>query len=185
MEFAGDEKRVQALFSEQLLEDHGLAPGFESLWTRAERVGSAPVRASRKPVMVIVSALIFAGAALLGARLWHPFTPSPTEQALNVSPKIIVAPSPETVRQTNQDSPNKRGLESRPERQKRVPRPRQVERTTAREAALLSSWQSPTQIFMNSPVAVSFNSLPQLNQSAEQLKSFLSRNTDLTKESNQ
>jgi hypothetical protein len=54
------------------------------------------------------------------------------------------------------------------------------QRSVLSEAALLSRWQSPTQNFMQSPSSVSFNSLPQLNQSAKDLESFLPK-----KESNQ
>jgi hypothetical protein len=185
MEFAGDEKRVQALFSEQLLEDQRLAPGFESLWTRAERVGPAPVRASRKSLIVIVSVLIIAGAALLAARSWYRSNPSSKNQALNVTPQTTLTPSPEARPQTIHATAINSGVKPRHERQKRLFRPRPLERAAAPEAALISGWQSPTQIFMSSPVAVNFNSLPQLNQSAEQLKQFLSRDTDLKKESNQ
>lgn len=183
MEFAGDEKRVQALFSEQLLEDQCVAPGFESVWMNAEKVGPAR-RASHKSLVAIFAAFIIAAAALVAVRSWRRSTPS-TNQALNVSPQMIVTPGPETVRQTNRDTALTRGLKPRHERQKRLFRPRPLERNTAHEAALISTWQSPTRLFMNSPVALSFNSLPQLNQSAEQLKQFLSRETDLTKESNQ
>ena|GEM_PF-1689955 len=186
MEFAGEEKRVQALFSEQLLEDQGLAPGFESVWTRAEKVGPAPVRASRRSLIAIVSALIIAGAALLGVRSWYRSNQTSTHQARNVSPQITLTQSPEVARLTTPEpSASSGGFKSHRERQKRFPRPRPIERTNTNEAALLSSWQSPTQLFMDAPAAVSFNSLPQLNQSVEELKLFLSRNSDLTKESNQ
>jgi hypothetical protein len=50
---------------------------------------------------------------------------------------------------------------------------------------MISRWQSPTNILMSSPTAVGFNSLPQLNESAEALKQFLPRNNETIKESNQ
>jgi len=53
------------------------------------------------------------------------------------------------------------------------------------EAALLSKWQSPTQTFMEAPTAVALQTLPQLNQSVEDLKLFLSGNNETIKESNQ
>jgi hypothetical protein len=68
-------------------------------------------------------------------------------------------------------------------RKKRVVRQRQSDSVFS-EAALLSRWQSPTQNFMQSPSSVSFNSLPQLNQSAKDLESFLPKNEGI-KESNQ
>ena len=69
-------------------------------------------------------------------------------------------------------------------RKKRMVRPRQPDSVFS-EAALLSRWQSPTQNFMQSPSSVSFNSLPQLNQSAKDLESFLPKNDKRIKESNQ
>ncbi len=182
MELAGDEKRVQALFSELLLEDQSLAPGFETLWTRAERVGPAQFRASHKSLVAIVSAVIIAGAALVGAWAWYKSTPSSTDQALNVSPQRVVTPSPELVPQPTHGSSGA-GTRSHGH-QKKLPRSRHLDRSATSEAALLSSWQSPTQLFMNYTAAVSLNSLPQLNQSVEELKTFLRNDAELTKESN-
>jgi hypothetical protein len=50
---------------------------------------------------------------------------------------------------------------------------------------VLSSWQSPTAAFLESPARPSFDSLPQLNQSVEDLKSFLPKANQVLKESNQ
>jgi hypothetical protein len=68
--------------------------------------------------------------------------------------------------------------------QKHLARRRQVDRGIATEAALLSSWQSPTQQFMASPTDLALGSLPALNQSAKDLESFLSKNSEIMKESN-
>jgi hypothetical protein len=74
------------------------------------------------------------------------------------------------------------GIET--QRQKHITRRRQVDRGIATEAALLSSWQSPTQQFMASPTDLALGSLPALNQSAKDLESFLSKNSEIMKESN-
>jgi hypothetical protein len=50
---------------------------------------------------------------------------------------------------------------------------------------MLSRWQSPTDILMTSPTTVVLNSLPQLDESAEELKQFLPKKNDTMKESNQ
>jgi len=52
-------------------------------------------------------------------------------------------------------------------------------------ATMLSSWQSPTSSLLQAPTGFALNTLPQLNQSAEELKQFLPKNNDATKESNQ
>jgi len=49
---------------------------------------------------------------------------------------------------------------------------------------MLSSWQSPTQLFMESPTELALLQLPQLNQSVKDLETFLSQDKELMKESN-
>jgi hypothetical protein len=46
-------------------------------------------------------------------------------------------------------------------------------RKLTREAKAITSWQSPTAALLSSPNDEIFTSLPQLNQSASDLKSFL------------
>ena len=179
MEFAGNEKRVQALFSELLREGQRVVPEFETLWTTAERVGPAQVRATRKSLIVIVFAVIILGTAAFVASSWGRVNP---DEALEIpAPKL----APPSLAAPEQPKHNATVAVSHSERRKKPPHSRQIERTFTTDAALLSKWQSPTQSYMNSPVAVSFNSLPQLNQSAEELKQFLPSNPDFTKESNQ
>jgi hypothetical protein len=103
---------------------------------------------------------------------------------VNSAPQTVFTPAFQQVaqqpKQTMPDAPSK-PRPSRPNRR----RIHQPDRAAITEAALLSRWQSPTRIFMQSPAAVNFSSLPQLNKSLEELKQFLPRNTELTKESNQ
>jgi hypothetical protein len=171
MELDGPEKRIQALFSELSLADQNLAPRFQQLWTRAEVTRPAPSFgrsfAVAAAVVVIAAAFSFAlwsrqsQVAINIAPLQIPAVPP---AALNVTPLVAVVESPR----------------SQPPRPKRTIRPRPIERTATTEAALLSSWRSPTQSLMQSPSVAGFNSLPQLNQSAKDLESFLPK-----KESNQ
>ena len=182
MEFAGNEKRVQALFSELLREGQRVVPQFETLWTTAERVGPPQVRATRKSLIVIVFAVIILGTAAFVASSWRGVNP---DEALEIPAPKLAPPSSATPEQPKHSATFAAVVNSRSQRRKKSPHSRQVERTFTTDAALLSKWQSPTQSYMNSPVAVSFNSLPQLNQSAEELKQFLPSNPDFTKESNQ
>jgi hypothetical protein len=112
-----------------------------------------------------VTAVVVVVVAAVSLALWS------KQSQLNIAPLEI--PTPQLaliVQQPQPESP----------RQKKIVRQRQPDRHIFSEAALLSRWQSPTQNFMQSPSSVSFNSLPQLDQSAKDLESFLPK-----KESNQ
>ena len=173
MELGGTEKRIQALFSELSLEDRTHVPRFEQLWPRVERKNPAPL--FRRSWAVTAAVVVIAAASSLA--LWS----RQSQTALNIAPLEIPTPaSPQVASLVKSTQPTET---TRP-RKKRIVRQRQSDNVFS-EAALLSRWQSPTQNFMQSPSSVSFDSLPQLNQSAEKLKQFLPRNTELTKESNQ
>jgi hypothetical protein len=191
MELAGDEKRIQALFSESALRDQSAAPTFDELWLSATTKRSASVctlnksmLAVRKPLLAVTAVLLIA-AASWAAWSWSRSSPSSPQQAVNMPPQPVSPETPafEVVQQKHHvatDLPFK--LRSSRQSHRRI---RQPERSAITEAALLSRWRSPTEMFIKSPATVDFNSLPQLNQSAEELKQFLPRNIELTKESNQ
>ena len=176
MELGGDEKRIQALFSELSFENQSRMPQFGRLWTQVStsRRAVAPLREKNLvgPVAVLVSLLVTASACSLVVWTWYRSTETP-----NIAvqlPSAVEAPYTTT---TEKIEPAR--TESR--RQKRR---RQVDRSITTEAALLSSWQSPTQQFMASPTDLALGSLPALNQSAKDLESFLSKNSEIMKESN-
>ena len=152
MELDGTEKRIQALFSELALEDRGRVPRFEKLCTETTR--PAPVF-RRSWVVTAAVVVIVAGSFALWSRQ--------SQTVLNIAPLEIPAPA----------SPQLASIVELP-RSQQPHRKRTIrQRSVLSEAALLSRWQSPTQNFMQSPSSVSFNSLPQLNQSAKDLESFL------------
>ena len=167
MELGGTEKRIQALFSELSLEDRTHVPRFQQLWTlRDEKTGRAPLFRKSWAVAVVVI------AAMGSFALWS------RQSQLNIAPLEIPTPaSPQiasVVEPARLHQPRKKRivLQRRPD-------------SVFSEAALLSRWQSPTQNFMQSPSSVSFNSLPQLDQSVKDLESFLPKNNGPIKESNQ
>ena len=181
MEFIGDEKKIQALFSELSLEQQSRAPRFEKLWLRAEANSSASPRFVTR--FAIVTASILAAVCLLATALWY--RSSQVEQTAGIPSQVIPATSTHTrITQPEQFlfAHTKDVRTARPRRLVRQPR---IERTAIREATVLSNWQSPTNILLNSPVASFLSSLPQLNQSARDLEQFLPRNNDATKESKQ
>lgn len=166
MELGGTEKRIQALFSELSLEDHSYVPRFEHLWTRAAATRPVPARTFRQSLAVTAVVII---VAMSSFALWS----KQSQVVLNIAPlEIPTTPLPQLAAVVDTSrSP-------RAQRPKRVARPRQTESDVITEAALLSSWQSPTSSLVESPSSISFSSLPQLNQSAKELELFL-------KESNQ
>lgn len=183
MALAGDEKKIRALFSELALQDQSAAPTFAELWQNAASKKPAPVHSFSRPLLAVTAALLIVAASWI-AWSWYTTTTRSShehEQVINVSPQTVsptplqqAAPQPKQLTvafKPRPSRPNKRRLH-------------QPERPALAEAALLSNWQSPTQLLMKSPAAVDLNSLPQLNQSVEKLKQFLPRNTELTKESN-
>lgn len=170
MELGGTENRIQALFSELSLEDRTHVPRFEQLWTRVEKPIRAPLF-RRSWAVTAVLVLIGASSSFV---LWS----KQSQAVLNLAPlEIPTTTSPQVVAVVESARPHQ-------PRKKRIVRQRQSDRVFS-EAALLSRWQSPTQNFMQSPSSVSFNSLPQLNQSATDLQSFLSKNNERIKERNQ
>jgi hypothetical protein len=180
MELGGNEKRIQALFSELSFQDQSCAPRFETLWTTA--TAPAPVRGFSGSVIAIATALIIA-ACSLGAWSWYRSNRSPAGHAVGVEPPTISTP---LVQEATSRASTVGTVRSNPRpRQKRLTRLRQTERAVMRKAVMLASWQSPTQRFIQSPAKSVFNSLPQLNQSVQELKLFLPKNNELMKESNQ
>ena len=155
MELGGTEKRIQALFSELSLEDRRRVPRFEELWTQTT---TRPAPVFRRLVMTAAVVVVVAATSFA---LWS----RQSQVALNIAPLEI--PMPQLASIVEQARPQQ------PPRQKRTVQQRRTDRVVFSEAALLSRWQSPTQNFMQSPSSVSFNSLPQLNQSEKDLESFL------------
>jgi hypothetical protein len=182
MELAGDEKRIQALFSELSLADKRQTPRFEKLWRGAEATSPTP-RLSKSLVFVVATLLVI-GTGMFA--IWLRFTAKDTsiDSANKLTPQQTVAPA-------TPPAPEPQKLALVPPRRQHSHRQRSLARlkltvpTLQERAAVLANWQSPTDTFMTSPVASSFSSLPQLNQSARDLESFLPKNSQSMKESNQ
>jgi len=130
---------------------------------------------------VIACTLAITAACSLPAWSWYKSTQFPA--AFNVPPQT--PPRIPAVARVPEPDEMDSVIRPRGQRQKRSTRQRQTERALTREAAMLSSWQSPTRKFMESPTSFDLNSLPQLNQSVEELQLFLPKNNELMKESNQ
>jgi hypothetical protein len=186
MELVGNEKRIQALFSELKLEDERVAPEFIKVWNRAQATIPGSPRVFKISFALATAALlvITLSALVLWSRNGQPgnqvapkvatestppdLTPAP-HQATPATPppnrplRSVVAQSPARVK-SNQWPPKlaarrKADLEAR--------------NAVIREAVSISSWQSPTATLMQSPADHVLTSLPQLDRSLNELKTFL------------
>ena len=186
MELGGDEKRIQALFSELSLEEQSRAQQFGHMWSRAQARESRAGSISR-PVAVLISALVTAAACTVAIWTWYRLAPSPVPGIVNRLPQPEDN-TPQAFSEPKQPvkivSVSQRETTRRIQRKTFV-RQRRADRRMAAYVALLSNWQSPTQRLLESPTSPVLSSLPQLNQSVKDLKSFLPKNNEVIKESNQ
>jgi len=172
MEFTGDEKKIQALFSELSLEQLSRTPSFEKLWHGANTNVPAPL--VPRPAFAIVTAALL--LAVCSIAIWSWYT-SVSETTAYIPAQIVPTTSESRPQQLlSAVSTNLRTV--RP----RKARPRQTERTAIRQATVLANWQSPTNILLNSSTLSFLSSLPKLDQSARDLEQFLPKNNDAMKE---
>jgi hypothetical protein len=180
MELAGDEKRIQALFRELKLADQRVAPGFDRLWNRAQARGSQPRRAFKTSFAVFTTLLVVTlSAFVFWSRNWQQRQPETsgvaggsTTNASTLSPAV---PEPRRLfldRATDRITFNRssRPLVTRPQA-------KLTRNSVIREAVAISSWQSPTAKLMHSPADVLWTSLPRLDRSVTELKTFLANSS--------
>jgi len=179
MELVGEEKKIQALFSELRLADQVAAPSFAGVWNRAQ----LRTRTRLSPLNFSLAAAAFAVfVAVVALVLWSNSRQqtSPTNHTAAVTPAMPSVTPPLTTVPTQP-----KGISD--EEQRRAARnllaarfaARQraellaARRAEIRDATAISSWQSPTATLLSSQNDALLNSLPQLNESAKELKSFL------------
>jgi hypothetical protein len=178
MALDGNEKRIQALYSELSLEDQTCAPQFGHLWSRAQAIRATEPGRLGRPFAIVISVLVTAIACSI-VWAWYALTPAPPLTIVNHLPPGTIVEAPARPTPVPVHQPEK----MQPRRQRNLAR-RKADRRLSTEAALLSAWQSPTQAFMQLPTGLTLSSLPQLNQSVKELESFLPRNDEIMKESN-
>lgn len=180
MELVGEEKKIQALFSELRLADEQAAPSFAGVWNRAQ----LRPRARVSPLSFSFVAAAFAVfVAVVALALWS----SNRRQPVEGSPIVAVTtPSTPPVTPTSTTGTEQSGILPKKE-QPRVSRNARAARFAARQkaellaarraeirdATAISSWKSPTATLLSSQNDALLNSLPQLNESVKELKSFL------------
>jgi hypothetical protein len=167
MKLVGDEKRIQALFRELRLEDQQVVPGFERVWNCAHASRSERLRVASTSLVALTSALVVATLSTLA--FWPPEGSAEIPKQDVVSMRFITTPSIEPLAASASKPSGHRKLEGRKKTQVAA-------KPLIREAIALSTWKSPTTIFMELPTGSEINSLPQLNQAAKELQLFLPNN---------
>jgi len=180
MKLVGEEKRIQALFSELRAEDESLTERFATVWNRAEAQTSA-VRAPFRLSLVYATAvfiLIAISSVAVWRGFWHKSQPGDQANDRVMSPNRFSKQEPTGpgIVRTENGPPR---IVRKPVHQS-LPAPRQValssaNKKAASEAAAISKWQSPTTALLRSPSGEIFTSLPQLDENANELKSFLGK----------
>jgi hypothetical protein len=178
MELTGEEKKLQALYSELKATEEHSAPHFARVWNRA---ASNPRRARRlNPAFAAVAACLVCAAGLLFA--WSKFsqpatTPVAQVETPNIGPVATVnliktadAGSAPNVTTTTQSKPKQRKTNAAARRHAAQ---LASTRELTREAKAISDWQSPTSTLLSFTDDELFTSLPQLNEHATDLKAFL------------
>ena len=188
MESVGNEKKIQALFRELKLADERVAPEFIKVWNCAQATSPGWTSPGSPRVFNISFAVATAllvitlSALVLWSRNGQPgeqvnpkvatestpplSTPGSTPAPPRATPppiQSVVAQSPVRVKSKQWAwklaAHRKADLEAR--------------NAVFREAVSISSWQSPTATLMQSPADHVLTSLPQLDRSLNELKTFL------------
>src|SRR5215510_6861756 len=175
MASVGDEKRIRALFSELKFADEQTAPGFTAVWHRARSQSSKPWRAFNRS-FAVATALLVCALATLGIWTKYSQRTPPAIAFANVPagsdfPKAATRPEPASTPGVT-DAPvaiKSRGARLAARRQALIAANRRAEK----QAKEIASWQSPTTSLLSSPSDNLFKSLPQLNENANELRSFL------------
>ena len=179
MEIIGDDKKIRALFSEAKLADEQAMPSFTSVWHHAQSRSLRPRRAFNLSFAAVTALLV---CALISLAVWSQYSqPRATYSAFaDVSAlNSLAASAVKTVDEVPTPLVQK-GTVHKPTRSR-------VTRSTAqsnalivasngkaaKEASNIDTWQSPTSALLTSPTDGLFKSLPQLNENANELKSFL------------
>jgi hypothetical protein len=175
MQLVGDENRIRALFSEQALEHRCVAPRFDQVWTSALTATRAPIVGRSFVVAAATLAVIITCALALWSRYRMGQPAPPARESVASVPET--ASSESTTPRAREHKVVSAGPgRSRSRLTKRVVRHRTIERSVIQQAVALSAWQSPTELYLQSPARSPFKSLPQLNQSLKELESFLPNN---------
>lgn len=177
MELSGEEKKLRALFSELKAADEQATPHFSATWNRAK---TGP-RKTRVFNPAFVAAILLVAFGVVAFAVWSRYsrtTPSP-QPALAEAPQspgttTALEPPPAPVKETPAQHPKNTVIAVRRNRAANQRNTRlAANRKLEKDAKSIANWTSPTSALLESPSDEMFSSLPEFNQSATQLKSFL------------
>lgn len=179
MQTIGDEENIKTLFRELRLHDESVAPRFSTVWNQAQ----SGTRASRvlNPSFVVAAALLI--VSLFSIALWLRARLRSQQQnaaAISTTSPTVVQPPQALKPAPSRETPQRASYRANViRRAMRLAEHRRLELLALREAELrnaaaVSSWQSPTAMLMQSPADDLLSSLPQLYRSVNEVNSFLS-----------
>ncbi len=178
MGLSGEENKLQALFSELKAADKQATPHFGATWNRAQ---SAPLSVRGfNPLFVAATLLLVCGVAAFA--VWSRYsrtTPSPQPVIASApqNPSNTTGAQTPPARTTETPVPKPKHAVIASRRNKATSQPNAMlaaaNRKLQKDAKSIANWTSPTSALLESPSDEIFGSLPELNQSATQLKSFL------------
>ena len=180
MELTGNEQRIQALFSELKLADKRSTPGFAAMCNLAQS------RTTRRHSFTF-SLAVTTAAAVLAVAIFSLWLWSAGRQRTPAIRDVSGAPAAtKALLRQAANQPQPKELSAREQHNYSHPKPRALRvaarretamlasrRTEIRHAAAISGWQSPTVALLRSPGDEVLTSLPQLNETVDELKSFL------------
>jgi len=176
MELAGEQKRIQALFSELRLADEQTVPRFATTWNHAQARTVRPARAFNLSFIAATALLI---GALVSLAVWSKYSQpnAPAAVAGTMTASGIVKAADETP-VTPSLLDHKSSRHSSISRASRLAAQRRavmlaINQRAARDAGVISSWESPTSAHLKSQNDELLKSVQQLRENADELKSFL------------
>jgi hypothetical protein len=181
MELPGEEKKIQTLFSRLRLDDEQTVPSFTATWSRAQSKTYRPQRAFNLSFVAATALLVCALVSLaLWSRQWQQnHGVIATAPSISATSPVVARVNPAIVGVENSSPPvGKRVASSSKSRALKLAARREsllaaANTKATNEAQAIASWQSPTATLLDSPNSELLKSLPQLNQTVDELKSFL------------
>jgi len=175
MEIIGDDKKLRALYSETRFVDEQVVPSFSATWHRAQSRAKQPRRTFTFAFASALALVIFAVATFA---IWSKYSTQPqTYSAFATVATANLAPLPNkgSTETTLPALPVNHPVRSRANKlaAQRQQLLASETRKAEKEAKEIASWQSPTASLLSSSSDGLFKSLPQLNENANEMKSFL------------
>jgi hypothetical protein len=177
MQLVGEEKRIQALFSDVRLADEQTTPSFVGVWSRAQ---AKTIRKPRAFSLSFVAAIAVLVCAFVSLVWWSTHRAGNRDVVATVPSGLVADPVKVGIENEAVNLPTPVPKSVSPGEGSRVFKLAArraalvaANRKAMREAKTIASWRSPTAVLLDSQTDELLKSLPQLNQTVDELKSFL------------